>query len=228
MNGEILLVEDSHNTQVIVQKILELQGYILQTAGDGISGFRQIEELKPKMVLLDISLPEMDGMEVARRVRAHQDEEVRKTALIALTAMASDGDRERFFDVGCDDYLPKPFRSAQLVEIVEKYMSAQYIPGVSVSPGMLRRKKVAEMEAFQAKIAEKEAEAAKAAEEREQARQEAPKIMPSPKRKPPAPNPKKSDRQVTFEVSDDFLSELLDPDIVEPVDPILDDEEETP
>ncbi len=224
MKGEILLVEDSLNTQTIVRKILELQGYSLETASDGISGFRKIEEIKPKMVLLDISLPEMDGMEVSRRVRAHADEEVRKTVLIALTAMASPGDRERFFDVGCDDYLPKPFRSVQLVEIVQKYMSNEYIPGESVNPGMLRRKKVAEMEAFQEQIAERQAAADKADAEREQARREMPKSMPAPRNKPPAPKEGKPDKQVIFEMKDDFLKALLDPDIVEPVDPILDED----
>ncbi|MFN2144838.1 MAG: PleD family two-component system response regulator, partial [Anaerolineales bacterium] len=75
--GEILLVEDSLNTQMIVRKILELQGYSLVTASDGISGFRKIEEIKPRLVLLDISLPEMDGKEDSRRVRAHTEEDVR-------------------------------------------------------------------------------------------------------------------------------------------------------
>jgi len=224
MMGEILLVEDSLNTQMIVRKILELQGYSLVTASDGISGFRKIEEIKPRLVLLDISLPEMDGMEVSRRVRAHSDEDVRKTVLIALTAMAASGDRERFFDVGCDDYLPKPFRSVQLVEIVQKYMSNTYIPGESVNPGMLRRKKVAEMEAFQAQIAEKQAAADRAEAEREQARREMPKTMPAPRQKPPVQKEGKADKHANFEVKDDFLKTLLDPDIVEPVDPILDDE----
>jgi DNA-binding response OmpR family regulator len=224
MKGELLLVEDSHNTQVIVKKILELQGYILETASDGLTGFRKIEEFTPKVVLLDISLPEMDGMEVARRVRAHENEDVRETVLIALTAMASVGDRERFFDVGCDDYLPKPFRSAQLVEVVEKYMSADYIPGVSINPGMLRRKKVAEMEAYQAEIAEKQAATEKEEAEKSLAREELPKSMPTPKKKPTASSSVKADKHITFEVGDDFLSDLLDPGIVEPVDPVLDDE----
>lgn len=224
MTGEILLVEDSHNTQTIVRKILELQGYSLETASDGISGLRKIEEIKPRLVLLDISLPEMDGMEVSRRVRAHTDDEVRKTVLIALTAMASPGDRERFFDVGCDDYLPKPFRSAQLVEIVQKYMSADYIPGKTATPGMLRRKKVAEMEDFQAQLAERQAEADKARAERELAGQEIPKTMPAPRKKTPAPQEGKADKHANFEVKDDFLKMLLDPDSVEPVNPKLDED----
>jgi CheY-like chemotaxis protein len=220
MSGEILLVEDSHNTQVIVSKILEIQGYPLQTASDGATGFRKIEEIKPKMVLLDISLPEMDGMEVARKVRAHEDEVVQKTVLIALTAMAASGDRERFFDVGCDDYLPKPFRSAQLVEIVEKYMSPDYIPGESVNPGMLRRKKVAEMEAFQARIEEQLEPQETKTVQKAQHQPDSAKPTPVQKKKTePAP-----ERNASFAFGDDFLKELLDPDSVEPVDPVLDDE----
>ena len=224
MKGEILLVEDSHNTQVIVKKILEMQGYSLQTAGDGVTGFRRIEEHAPRVVLLDISLPEMDGMEVARQVRAHKDEAVQKTVLIALTAMAASGDRERFFDVGCDDYLPKPFRSAELIDIVEKYMSADYIPGESVNPGMLRRKKVAEMEAYQSRIEEQQAEEEKKAAEKIQVQKEPPKPMPAPKQKKSTASEPTRDKHVSFDIGGDFLSELLDPDIIEPVDPILDDE----
>jgi CheY-like chemotaxis protein len=223
MKGDILLVEDSHNTQVIVSKILELQGYALQTAGDGVTGLRKIEELRPRMVLLDISLPEMDGMEVARRVRAHEVEDVQKTVLIALTAMAASGDRERFFDVGCDDYLPKPFRSAQLVDIVEKYMSPDYIPGESVNPGMLRRKKVAEMEAFQARFEEQQEEEPVPVVKTPQ-QQDSPKPEPPSGKKSTAEAKPSPEKHTSFNFGEDFLSELLDPDSVEPVDPILDDE----
>ena len=89
---------------------------------------------------------------------------------------------------------------------------------------MLRRKKVAEMEAFQAQIAERQAEADKAAAEQEQARRATPKTMPAPRKKSPAPGENITDHSITFEVSDDFLSALLDPDTVEPTDPVLDEE----
>ncbi|MBN2045402.1 MAG: response regulator [Anaerolineales bacterium] len=224
MKGELLLIEDSHNTQMIVKKILELQGYSLQTASDGISGLRKIEELTPKVVLLDISLPQMDGMEVARKVRFHENETVQNTVLIALTAMAASGDRERFFDVGCDDYLPKPFRSAQLVDIVQKYMSADYIPGESVNPGMLRRKKVAEMEAYQTRIAEQQAAEKEGTAEQGQATQEPPKPKPAPRKQGASPVEPISGRKASLKIGGDFLSELLDPELVEPVDPIRDDE----
>ena len=156
MAGEVLLIEDSHNTRVIVQKILERQGQPLQTASDGPSGLSRIVDLKPRMVLLDISLPEMDGMEIARRVRAHEDEEVRKTVLVALTAMGTPRDRDRFYEAGCDDHLPKPFRAAQLAEVVSAYMSEDFTPGVSETPGGQRRKKLAEMQAFMAQTSLKE------------------------------------------------------------------------
>ena len=148
MKGELLLIEDSHNTQMIVSKILERQGYLLQMELNGVAGLKKLEEMKPKVVLLDISLPEMDGMEIARRVREHANEEIRSTILIALTAMGTTGDRDRFYDAGCDDHLPKPFRAAQLVEIVDAYMSPDFVPGKSLSPGARRRQKLKEMAAL--------------------------------------------------------------------------------
>ena len=91
MKGELLLIEDSHNTQMIVSKILERHGYALQTAVDGVSGLKKLEEIKPRVVLLDISLPGMDGMEIAKRVREHANDEIQTIVLIALTAMGTTG-----------------------------------------------------------------------------------------------------------------------------------------
>ena len=220
MKGELLLIEDSHNTQMIVSKILERQGYALQTALDGVSGLKKLEEMKPKVVLLDISLPEMDGMEIARRVRGHENEQIQTTVLIALTAMGTTGDRDRFYDAGCDDHLPKPFRAAQLVEIVDVYMSTDFEPGKTLSPGARRREKLKEMAALKAAAEEREKQA------QTELQPEAPaavlKKKPAPtgsaKKKEPA---KKSQPAVKkdFKMNDDFLSDLLDPGSVEPVDP---------
>ena len=129
MKGELLLIEDNPDTQMIVRKILERQEYSIRTANDGFSGLKLIEDVQRKLVLLDISLPEMDGMEIARRIRQHENQELRNTVLIALTAMGTSGDRDRFFDAGCDDHLPKPFRAIQLVEMVQVYMSDNFVPG---------------------------------------------------------------------------------------------------
>lgn len=131
--GEILYIEDNFHNRRIVRKILERQEYILYDAEDGLEGYNRLKELMPKVVLLDISLPTMDGIEIANKVK--EDEATRDVILIALTASAMSGDRERFLEAGCDDYLSKPFRAMDLVEMVDFYMSPDFVPGKTLSPG---------------------------------------------------------------------------------------------
>jgi CheY-like chemotaxis protein len=224
MKGELLLIEDSQNTQMIVRRILERQGYALQTANDGVSGLEKLEEMQPKVVLLDISLPEMDGMEIARRVRDHENEAVKASVLIALTAMGTTGDRDRFFDAGCDDHLAKPFRATQLVEIVDAYMSDDYVPSEMVSPGARRREKLREIAAMKAAAAEVE-EIARGEQSAEAEKPPEPppvelKKMPAPKEQAEKKkSEKKKSSRTNFKVGDDFLSDLLEPNNFEPTDP---------
>ena len=118
-DNRILHIEDNFHNRRIVRKILEKQGYVLHEAADGIIGFNMIKEFTPPVVLLDISLPGMDGIEIAQRVKA--DDQYKHIILIAVTASAMQGDRERFLAAGCDDYLSKPFRSIDLIEIVNQH-----------------------------------------------------------------------------------------------------------
>jgi CheY-like chemotaxis protein len=115
----ILHIEDNFHNRRIVRKILEKQGYLLHEAADGVIGFNMIQEMKPPMVLLDISLPGMDGIEIAQKVKG--DDDLKHIILIAVTASAMQGDRERFLAAGCDDYLSKPFRSIDLLDLVNQY-----------------------------------------------------------------------------------------------------------
>ncbi|MBN2499618.1 MAG: response regulator [Anaerolineales bacterium] len=115
----ILYIEDNFHNRRIVRKILTVNGYSVVEADDGILGLEMIRELKPPLVLLDIALPGMDGMEIAQHVKA--DEALRDVPLVALTASAMRGDRERFLAAGCDGYLSKPFKAHELVEVVENY-----------------------------------------------------------------------------------------------------------
>jgi CheY-like chemotaxis protein len=115
----ILHIEDNFHNRRIVRKILEKQGYVLHEAADGVIGFNMIHEMNPPLVLLDISLPGMDGIEIAQRVKA--DDDLKHIILIAVTASAMQGDRERFLAAGCDDYLSKPFRSMDLIDLVNQY-----------------------------------------------------------------------------------------------------------
>lgn len=118
----ILYIEDNFHNRRIVRKILTVNGYSVVEAGDGITGLQKIQELKPPLVLLDIALPGMDGMEIAQRVKA--DEHLQDVPLVALTASAMRGDRERFLAAGCDGYLSKPFKAEELVEVVKNYYNS--------------------------------------------------------------------------------------------------------
>lgn len=221
MKGELLLIEDSENTRVIIEKILERQEYRLYTARDGAQGIKRIEELRPKLVLLDISLPEMDGMEVARRVRSHPEDGIRQTVLVALTAMATPGDRDRFFDAGCDDHLPKPFRAAQLVEIVDMYMAAEFVPGETATPGQRRRDRLKEIAALRTQTETEVQPRPPAVSSGQTAEKKPPAVSEKPAPDTPKSVPPAEPRPAGkgFAIEDDFLSELLDPGSVEPTDP---------
>ena len=115
----VLYIEDNFHNRRIVRKILHSRGYSLIEAEDGISGLAMVQELKPPLVLLDIGLPGMDGLEVVERIKA--DKALRNIPVIALTASAMRGDRERFLAAGCDDYLSKPIQAMELINMVGAY-----------------------------------------------------------------------------------------------------------
>ncbi len=115
----ILYIEDNFHNRRLVRKVLVSRGYNVEEAADGVEGLQKIRELRPDVVLLDISLPRMDGIEVIKHVR--EDPELWNIPVIALTASAMVGDRERFLAAGCDDYLSKPVRMTVLLERVHHY-----------------------------------------------------------------------------------------------------------
>lgn len=120
---KIAVVEDNPDNRLLVQVILEPLYAITEYA----SGFAALEGLpkdKPDLVLLDISLPEMDGTEVLQRIRA--DDRLRDLPVIALTAHAMAGDRERYLAAGFDDYVTKPIvDETLLLGAIEKLLNQQ-------------------------------------------------------------------------------------------------------
>lgn len=120
---EVVYVEDNYHNRRLVRRILESQGYAMIEAGDGEAGLRTIRDVKPPLVLLDIGLPKMDGLEVLDHIRT--DERLCETPVIALTAAAMPGDRERFLEAGCDDYVAKPIKMRELLEKVAQYHGKQ-------------------------------------------------------------------------------------------------------
>ena len=116
----VLFIEDNFHTRRIVRKILSSKGYDVVEAEDGIKGFEMIRDLQPPLVLLDIALPGIDGIEILKRVKA--DAALQDIPVIAVTASAMQGDRERFIEAGCNEYLPKPFKTLELVEMVDGFI----------------------------------------------------------------------------------------------------------
>ncbi|MCU0478194.1 MAG: response regulator transcription factor [Chloroflexi bacterium] len=106
----ILVVDDDPKIVALVRTYLERERYPVVTAGDGRAALRAIEEQAPRLVVLDLMLPEVDGMTVIRRARAQGD-----VPILVLSARGAVGDRVLGLSEGADDYLPKPFSPAELV-----------------------------------------------------------------------------------------------------------------
>ncbi len=117
----ILYIEDNFHNRRLVRKILQSRGFIVIEAEDGLSGLELARSLEPALVLLDIGLPGMDGLEVMAHIRAEPN--LQHTLIIALTASAMRGDRERFLEAGCDDYISKPVQAMELITKVEAHLS---------------------------------------------------------------------------------------------------------
>jgi len=117
---KILIVEDAEMNRDLLVQLLE-DDYELVEATDGKQGLEKAAQEKPDLILLDISLPEMDGWEVARRIRAN--DELKHIPIIAVTAHAMAGDEEKAYEQGCNDYLPKPIDEDELWAKVEKYIA---------------------------------------------------------------------------------------------------------
>jgi two-component system cell cycle response regulator DivK len=116
---KILLVEDNEMNRDMLSRRLQKKGYEVVMALDGLEGVRMAESERPDVILLDMSLPEIDGWEATRRIRA----EGNRAPIIALTAHAMSGDREKALEAGCDDYDTKPVELPRLLEKIEALLN---------------------------------------------------------------------------------------------------------
>jgi len=116
----VLLVEDNEDNLIVYRTILDHVGYRVIEARDGEEGVARARADQPDLILMDVSLPKMDGWEATRRIKA--DEGTRRIPIIAVTAHALDDDREKATQVGCDGYLAKPVAPRRVVEEVERFI----------------------------------------------------------------------------------------------------------
>lgn len=116
--GSILVVDDEPTITEVVSRYLERAGYAVRVAGDGPEALRLAAESRPDLVVLDLMLPGMDGLEVMRRIREPANGG-RRVSVILLTAKGDPGDRILGLRLGADDYVAKPFSPAELVARVD-------------------------------------------------------------------------------------------------------------
>jgi DNA-binding response OmpR family regulator len=128
----ILVVDDDPKIVALVRTYLERERYPVVTAGDGLTALRLIEEVAPRLVVLDLMIPELDGLAVIRAAR-----ELGDVPILVLSARGAVGDRILGLSEGADDYLPKPFSPAELVVRVRTILRRTERATGGVTPGVL-------------------------------------------------------------------------------------------
>ena len=114
---KILLVEDNEMNRDMLTRRLERRGFQVVSAVDGRAGITMGEQEAPDLILMDMSLPDLDGWEATRLLKSSS--RTRSIPIIALTAHAMSGDRERAMEAGCDDYDTKPVELSRLLEKID-------------------------------------------------------------------------------------------------------------
>jgi CheY-like chemotaxis protein len=122
MGNNVLYIEDNPDNMMLVQRALEARGYRLLKAVNGLSGVEVAEREDVDLILLDINLPDIDGYEVARRLRKSPKSMLLHIPIIAITANALKGDAEKALDAGCDVYMSKPINIRELWARVEAFV----------------------------------------------------------------------------------------------------------
>jgi two-component system cell cycle response regulator DivK len=117
---KILVVDDNQDSRELVVKVLKNKGYLVIEACDGEEAIQKVKEEKPDLILMDISLPKIDGYEVTRMLKTEED--VKDIPVIALTAHAMKGDREKAISAGCRGYIPKPINIRELPEQIRYFI----------------------------------------------------------------------------------------------------------
>lgn len=121
MAGEpILIVDDNPTNMKLVRVLLASEGYEVRAAADAEEALNVLQEFQPRMILMDIQLPGIDGLELTRRLKSNPA--TRDIKIVGLTAYAMKGDKERILDAGCDGYIQKPIDTRTLPELVARYL----------------------------------------------------------------------------------------------------------
>jgi CheY-like chemotaxis protein len=122
MAGEpILIVDDNPQNLKLARVILTVEGYEVQTAADAEEALRVLQSFTPRLILMDLQLPGMDGLQLTRQLR--RDPSWQDVRIVALTAYAMKGDEEKALAAGCDGYITKPIDTERLARLVAEQLA---------------------------------------------------------------------------------------------------------
>src|SRR6266478_5450594 len=119
----ILYIDDTENNRILVTRRLEKKGYHVLTSENAMQGMAVARDQMLDLILMDMGMPDIDGWSATRHLKA--DPQLRAIPVIALTAHAMQGDREKALDAGCDDYETKPFDFPRLFQKIETHLAAR-------------------------------------------------------------------------------------------------------
>ncbi len=120
MKKKVLIVEDNELNMKLFEDLLGAHGYDTIKSKDGKKVLDIVREQKPDLILMDIQLPEISGLELTERLKA--DADLKKIPVIAVTAFAMKGDEDKIRKGGCEDYISKPISITDFIKVVQKYI----------------------------------------------------------------------------------------------------------
>ena len=126
MRESILVVDDNADNRDLTQILLECEGYDGRMAEDAARALWVLESFRPKLILMDVQLPGMDGLELTRRLR--QDPSWRGATIVALSAYAMAQEKQNALEAGCDGYITKPINTRTFASTVRQYLDARRAP----------------------------------------------------------------------------------------------------
>jgi chemosensory pili system protein ChpA (sensor histidine kinase/response regulator) len=118
----VMVVDDSLTVRKITSRMLTREGFEVATAKDGVDGLKQLQDIKPDIILLDIEMPRMNGFEFARNIRA--DAKTKNIPIIMITSRTADKHRNRAMELGVKEYMGKPYQEDQLLALIRTYVGS--------------------------------------------------------------------------------------------------------
>jgi two-component system cell cycle response regulator DivK len=120
VSATILHVEDNPDNRMLIRDLLQFRGYRVVEVSDGSAAVAAAETEHPDIILMDVQLPGVSGLDVARRIKARAD--LRHIPIVAVTSFALSGDDKRAFAAGCDAYVAKPYEPRELVKLIQRLL----------------------------------------------------------------------------------------------------------